>query len=90
MRKGTGSEGYNGQQGQSLVCVCVYVIHMLVLYEQMNERAHRWSCDRARESELHSCACILSSEQSVPAVLRERAVYHVTSLRCSSAMEPDS
>ncbi len=50
MRKGTGSEGYNGQQGQSLV-VCVYVIHMLVLYKQLNERAHRWSCDRARESE---------------------------------------
>lgn len=51
LRKGTGSEGYKSQQGQSLVRVCVYVIHMLVLYEQMNERAHRWSCDHARESE---------------------------------------
>ncbi|CAM4727230.1 unnamed protein product [Leuciscus chuanchicus] len=29
-------------------------------------------------------------EQSVPAVLRDRAAHHVTPLRCSSAMEPDS
>lgn len=43
-----------------------------------------------RANELHSCACILSSEQSVPAVLRDRAAHHVTPLRCSSAMEPDS
>lgn len=77
MRKGTESEGYNGRQGQSLVCVCVYVIHMLVLYEQMNERAHRWSCDHARESERASfmrlypflrteCSSGPAGESSVP------------------------
>lgn len=92
MRKGTGSERYNGQQGQSSVCVCLCNPYASTVWanEWTSASLVMWSCKRERASELHSCACILSSEQSVPAVLRERAVYHVTPLRCSSAMEPDS
>lgn len=73
------------------VWVFVYVIHMLVWErEWMNERIAGHVSVTERASELHSCACIFCSEQSVPAVLRDRAVHHVTPLRCSSAMEPDS
>lgn len=73
------------------VWVFVYVIHMLVWErEWMNERIAGHVSVTERANELHSCACIFCSEQSVPAVLRDRAVHHVTPLRCSSAMEPDS
>lgn len=52
MRKGAGSEGYNSQQGQSLMCVCVCLCNPYAsMRERMNERAHRWSCERAGESE---------------------------------------
>lgn len=55
MRKGTGSEGYDSQQGQSFN-VCVYVIHMRV-----NERVHHWSCARVSFMRLYP---LLSTECS--------------------------
>lgn len=59
MRKGAGSEGYNSQQGQSLMCVSVCLCNPYAsMRERVNERAHRWSCERDGESERASFMCL--------------------------------
>lgn len=56
MRKGAGSEGYNSQQGQSLMCVCVCLCNA---YASMRESEWTsaslvmWACRRERTSFIH-------------------------------------
>lgn len=56
MRKGTGSEGYNGQQGQSLVCVCLCNPHASTVWanEWTSASLVMWSCKRERASFIHA------------------------------------